>query len=195
MNMNRATFNLQIGKYRKVSETSLKLARALSNAAILQFEEHGDLSYAQEFHDAMPKNYARRAAFLKWMRDFSPFKSEAGHFVKDKSETAKDFNTDGATTVDFWEHSPETELVLFGADNVVVALEKVVKAHTNTKKMRPISPSASEALEKVRNFITNLKEELQDNIRSNTPAEHTAAEPVTAEHTPEAAEAATGTNG
>lgn len=116
------------------TKSSMEHALACALLSLTHFEAHGDTSQIQRFHDAMPKDYARRAAYLLWLRDHSPLTTKDGKFVKDTTEAARPFNLDAAKAKPFWEYAPEREQVAFGANDVVVALERAVKRFKGEKK-------------------------------------------------------------
>src|SRR3990167_8408874 len=124
--MNREDFTKTLKVFKSLTGKTMALARQLSEAAIGHFAEHGDLVYAQEFLDAMPKNYLRRVAFLKWLAAFSPIKMEGEKLLKDKRPEAVEFNLDGAKKLPFWDFAPDPEQITFSYDDVIVALHKTV---------------------------------------------------------------------
>lgn len=136
---------------------SMTFARECAEMAIRHFQEHGDVTYLQRFRDAMPENYSRRAAFDLWMRDHSPITMKDKRLVKDNSETAKPFNIDGACAKPFWDYAPEREQVAFGADDVVISIERVLHRFENTKKYKPADDAAQARLDLAKAAIANLK--------------------------------------
>jgi hypothetical protein len=121
-------------------KTNMSFALACAVLSLTHFEAHGDTSYIQRFHDAMPKDYARRAAYLLWLREHSPLTMKDGKFVKDTTEAAIEFDLAGAKAKPFWEYAPEREQVAWGANDVVVALERAIKRFKSGKK-----PAADDA--------------------------------------------------
>lgn len=145
------TFSTTINK-------SMELALALSQDALAHFAAHGDTSRCQQFLDAMPKNYVRKAAFLKWLGAFSPIaKDENGKLVKDKGATPKDFDLEGAAKLPFWDYAPDVEQVTFGYTDVVKSLEQAVAKFRNSKKYKSPDATTSAMLDRADNLITDLK--------------------------------------
>ena len=116
------TFDTRLATFVKSTKTSMAAALDCSIMAIEHFKAHGDLTYAQRFLDAMPKNYIRRAAFLKWLVAHAPITMESGKLIKDKSETAIEFNIEGAKKQPFWEFAPEVDAVLVSFDDAMKKL-------------------------------------------------------------------------
>lgn len=119
-------FEEKLAKFIKVTTVSKQLALELSIMALEHFKEHGQVAQLQQFHDAMPENFHRRAALLLWLRDHSPITMEGGKFFKDKTEDAIAFNLEGALAKPFWDYAPPKEQVQFGKDDVIVQLKRVV---------------------------------------------------------------------
>ena len=176
--MDRNTFTKNLVAFKKVTERSMELALVLSQAAILHFEEHGQLHYCQEFLDAMPNNYSRKPAFLKWLAAHSPITMVDGKLKKDKAENAQAFNTAGAMKKPFWEFAPDKEQVIFGSDDVVIELHKVLKRFANGKRYAA-SPEGKHALEMAATAITKLEEDLGQ--QEEAPVETVEAEEELAE--------------
>ena len=141
----------------------METARELANITISQFEEHGDLSYAQSFYDAMPKNYVRRAAFIKWMADHSPIVVSNDLFSKDKSDEAVGFRVDLAHKTSFWEYAPDPEQVHFGSNDVVVALKRTI-AKFGKERYTAASDKAAIAVNHAKVMIETLEDELAGKI-------------------------------
>ena len=144
----------------------METARELANITISQFAEHGDLSYAQSFYDNMPKNYVRRAAYLKWMADHSPLSMANDQLSKDKSDDAAPFKVEVALLTSFWEYAPDPEQVHFGSNDVVVALKRTV-AKFGKERYTAASDKAAIAV----NHAKVMIEELEAGLNGEAPVE------------------------
>lgn len=141
---------------------SMAFARECSHLALEQFKLHGDLSLCQQFLDAMPKNYVRRAAFLKWLKAFAPvtMDDKEKKLVKDKSDGAidnADIDLEAAFKEDFWNFAPDPEQVLWAETDVVKSLENAVKKF-HKDHYKAASETAKAQLKKAEDFIGTLKQ-------------------------------------
>jgi hypothetical protein len=159
----KSQFEKLLATFKKTTQQSMDAARALANIAIEQFADHGNLSYAQSFLEAMPKNYIRRAAFLKWLGDHAPITMDKdGHLVKDKSPNATELDVVGAVKTPFWEYAPDPEQVYFGAQDVVVALRRAAakftkdRYHAASDKARETLALVNEHLDQIENSVGSV---------------------------------------
>ena len=127
-------FNVALSRYVKSSRESRQMARLCSELAIIQFYNHGDLGKAQEFLDAISDNYGRKPAYIKWLTTFAPVRQgQNKKLKKDKSETAVEFNLEGALLKPFWEFAPEKEDIVWTDETLMRALRSVVAKHRGDK--------------------------------------------------------------
>lgn len=182
--MKREDFDKARATFRKGIETSKSLAEKLSVAALAHFAEHGDTSYIQDFYSdlrGVGKNYLRSAAFLKWLVAYAPVKMEAHKFVKDQeraitlnwaNEEAKAALLAKAAETTFWDHDPELAVVNYKADDVIEAVEKLVKRFESGKNMKAADADASAVVVSLKEFASKLKTPTNSNV---TPGEEAAA--------------------
>ena len=161
----RKTFETLLAQFVKSTSDSMEAARELANITISQFDEHGDLSFAQSFVDAMPGNYIRRVAYLSWLADYSPLIVEGGakdgyKLSKDKSPEANEFNVAVATAISFWEYKPEPEQIHFGQNDVVKALKAAVRKF-GKDRYHASSDQATLAVSAAKDMITELEVQLK----------------------------------
>lgn len=135
---NESTFNTMLERFKSHTASAMEAALALSHMAIQQFAQHGNLSYAQKFLDAMPLNYARKGAFVEWLRDHSPLKVEgtlkAGYTLsKDKSPEANPFRVEVALATPFWEYMPEKETINFDEKDIVKAIKSTINKYRGNR--------------------------------------------------------------
>jgi hypothetical protein len=121
------SFDARLIAFVKATKSSMAAALDCSKLAILHFEQHGDLSYAQRFLEAMPKNYVRRVAFVKWLAAHAPVLVEQAKLVKDKGENAVPFNTKAALAMPFWEYAPDQEDIIVTSEDAFKKFQAAVK--------------------------------------------------------------------
>ena len=148
-------FDDTLAKFVRSTKDSMEAAWECAKMAITTFEEHGDLGQAQRFLEAMPKNYVRRAAFLKWLAAFSPVTMEKNKLIKDKAENATAFDLKAAFVKPFWDYAPDKEDVNWGTEDLKAQLKKLV-ARYEGEHYQANDNQAEEALGKVKNFVANL---------------------------------------
>ena len=148
-------FATNLDKFKKAASQTMKLALALANYSIVTFEKHGDLGAAQRFLDAMPKNFIRRAAYLKWLAAHSPLTMEQGQLKKDKSEDATAFDVEGALQVSFWDFAPDQEDIVFEGPTLVAELNRVIKKYKGDK-YAPKDDAAKDILAKAERLVGTI---------------------------------------
>ena len=185
----KQAFEKLLATFVKSTAQSMEAARELANMAIRQFEEHGDLSYAQSFLDAMPKNYIRRAAFIKWLGDHSPLSVEGETLTKDKSPDAAPFRVEVAILTSFWEYAPDPEVISYGSDDVIAAMKRTV-AKFGKERYHAASDKAAVTVNMAKTLISEMEDLLKvdpdavdttedddiDTTDTNAPVEDTDVE-------------------
>lgn len=154
--MDKATFTKHLASFAKSLGTTMTQARKLAEASLHQFAAHGDLSYAQQFFDAMSKNFMRRDAFIKWLVAHSPAKLEAGKWVKDKGPKANAFDVAKACEKPFWTYAPASEISTFSADDLMGAVVRLIHKYENENKMKPANEKATAALNRLKSKIAEV---------------------------------------
>lgn len=147
------------------TKTSMKAASQCAAIALEQFKLHGDLSLCQQFYENMPKNYVRRAAYLKWLKHFAPvtMDGESKKLVKDKSEAAishEDIDLEAACKQEFWDFAPDPEQVLWQETDLVKSLRSTVKKY-HKDHYKAASETAKKSLERAEDFINELDSQTQ----------------------------------
>lgn len=113
----QAEFDTALVTFTDAISTAMDAALICSLLAILHYAEHDNLNWCQKFLDAMPKNFTRRSAYLKWLAAHSPITIEDGKLKKDKADDAVKFNVSAAKAKPFWEFAPDQEdVILTDAD-------------------------------------------------------------------------------
>lgn len=153
--MAKTTFDETLAVFVSATAKSMEAALLCSHLAIQYFAEFGDLGQAQRFLDAMPKNYVRRAAFLKWLAAHAPVTMEKGKLIKDHSENAADWNVDVALIKPFWDFAPDKEDIQWGKDDLVSQLNKLIKRYSADRYVAN-DDVAAQSLGKLEKFAANL---------------------------------------
>jgi len=123
-------FQVALDGFIKATQNSKQYAKECSQLAFEQFAEHGNLSMAQQFFDAMAthgNNYVRKAAFAKWLMFYAPVGFEKGKFFKDKKRKDQECHTVEAFKKDFWDFAPDKEKIVFDTTMVLQQLDRLVK--------------------------------------------------------------------
>ena len=147
------TFAQCLKLFSEATANSMKYAEICAMMALRHFADHGNLTYCQQFMDAMPKNYIRKTAFLKWLANFAPITMEKDKLLKDTSENAVAFDLDGAEKTRFWEFAPDMEAIAFGPNDVINAIKAVIKKFENPKRSTPENDLASAAVVNLKNYV------------------------------------------
>lgn len=153
----KLSFDVALKRFKSATQNSMKYALTCSIMSLEHFAEHGDLSKCQAFLDAMPANYVRKAAYLKWLTAHAPVTIEKGTLKKDTSEKAlKAVDLDGARSISFWEFAPDPELVVFQTGDVVQAVLGVIKRFENSERYKPGDETAARAVQTLKNAVANV---------------------------------------
>jgi hypothetical protein len=147
------TFLEMLEAFKTATSRSKKLALDCSQMALQHFADHGNVHYLQLFHDAMPKNFLRRGAFIKWACDHAPLVWKESKFRKDTSEAAVTLDLARANKVAFWDYNPETPILNYNSDNVIAAFEAVIKRFDNGDKTKPADNAAQATFEQLRAVV------------------------------------------
>lgn len=186
MTMNRKEFDAK----RLVARTStitLKACMAeLAVASLEHFGAHGDTSYIHDLYEDMKdygKNFLRANSYVKWAINFCPLKLENGKFSKDKAREAEIWPTAEAkaaclakaSAITFWDFDPEAAIKNFGADDLIEAINSLVKRFENTKHMKPINQDATDKVVRLKDFakmlaVGNTTQEGEEPSDTETPA-------------------------
>lgn len=148
-------------------------AMKCSMLALEHFINHGDVSLMIRFYEVMTDNLLRKTAFLVWCCDFAPVKVTSRRplkMSKDKSETAKKPDLEGASKVLWWDHSPDPELEEYDASTVIKALHSVVSRYRKEEKFKAKEGTPSNVLSLADTAIDQLEKRLiSSNVTSDTP--------------------------
>lgn len=145
-------FETSLKTFVRSTKASMAAALACATLSLAHFAEHGDTSQLNRFLEAMPKNYVRRAAFVKWAMAHAPLKLEGGKFVKDKDEKAIGFNLEAANAKPFWDFAPDQEDVIFTQADVYAAFVATVKKFRKDKT-KPKSEEDRKFLDKFAGWL------------------------------------------
>lgn len=138
------TFHDYLKGFVRSTALSMKYAEKCAQLGLEHFAECGDVVYCQAFLDAMPKNYVRRAAYMKWLFEFSPIIYDEGKLVKDKGKDARELRLKEAFAEPFWDFAPDPEIVQVTQQAIINRLKGVLKSYHNEKRFK--TDKASEKL-------------------------------------------------
>lgn len=154
-------FDIALLAFITASRESRQMARLCSEIGIVQFFNTGDLSQCQRFLDAIPKNYGRRAAYVKWLTAFVPVRMnmETKKLKKDKRDEAIPFSTENikkALEMPFWEFSPAIQPdVEYTAESVMSAVRSVLAKH-RTERYKNKDDAAKKRLDDIEAAISTV---------------------------------------
>ena len=178
---NKEVFEQSMRIFIKSTATSMRTALKLSQMGLEHFAECGDTIWLQRFHDAMPKNFHRRVAFVKWAQTFAPISFEENKFSKDKSEDANELDLVGAMKTTFWDFTSETPLAFWKDADLIQALEREIKKREGKKQVAADAAAVS-ALKDLRAYVerakTRLGADTSDMLPSTEMVEEAAADAV-----------------
>ena len=169
MSKEKVTFDEALKRFVKHTALSMKYAEMCAQMALQHFHDHGQVARLQQFFDAMPENWVRKAAFKLWLRDHAPITMVDGKFLKDVSEDANEFNLAQAFAKPFWEFAPDPEDVYFGRSDLVSDIEKLIKKREGKRQFAD-DDDAKAALAQVKSFHDTLIKQ-SDNSAANTDNE------------------------
>lgn len=188
--MDRETWSKKLGAFRQATQSAMQLCAALAGAALLHFNEHGDVIYLNELLEAIPENYGRRAAYVKWAADHAPLGMRDGKFIKDKAKAEKlnwD-NPDGevkaallkkAQEKEFWDYVPAPKPVIItegdAVDNIfslVARIRKVDDTRHPTNKALSVASALEGFAISLRQRVTETEDTV---IAAETQPENTEA--------------------
>jgi hypothetical protein len=149
------TFETALKRFVTATNSSMRYARICAEMALEHFAEHGNITMAQQLLDAMPQNYVRRAAYLKWLDAHAPITMEGGKLRKDTAPNATEFNVELALSKPFWDFAPDPEQVHFGSDDIVVALKGKLRTFRNDRHVAN-DEKAMATLEAAEKAVANI---------------------------------------
>jgi hypothetical protein len=149
-------FETSLKTFVRSTKASMAAALACATLSLAHFAEHGDTSQLNRFVEAMPKNYIRRAAFVKWALAHAPLKLEGGKFVKDKAENAVPLNLEAANAKPFWDFAPDQEDMIFSDADVYAAFTNAIKKFRKDKS-KPKDEGSRAFLDKAAAWIEQNK--------------------------------------
>lgn len=166
-------FKKALALYQKRSTSLKEAAGTCAELALTHFANHGDVHYLQKFADLMQETATmRRNAFIKWACGVAPIQMQAGKFSQDDSrgnhkdllKKGKDPETGEVKTilamaleVPFWEYAPEAAIRNYGADDVLKALNTLIKRFENADRSH-LSKEASSVVVDLKKFAANRQQ-------------------------------------
>lgn len=131
------------------------LAQWLANEAIQHFYDHGDVSKCQTLLNTFEehgKNFVRKAAFMKWLKEFSPIDMKEGKLKKKEGGEFDESLIAKAKETPFWEYSPDPEDVVFEFDDVVQDLNRVLKKYAGER----YKPASEDDVQRLKDLETKV---------------------------------------
>ena len=149
-----ANFDAALEGYRKSGVDHRKYAGECAAFALKHFVEHGDLIYADRFAEVMKETKTmRRTAFIKWMTGVSPCVLTSGKFKYDASRGKfEDVNVEAALEVPFWDYAPEEQIQDYGKDDVIKALNGVIRRFSDETKAH-LSDEAKDVVVGLKDYV------------------------------------------
>ena len=146
-------FKAALATYKRDVEASMTSAVVASNLAMRHAKVHGDAVFIQRMHDAIPANYGRKDAFVRWVVMHSPFKLSNKLFVKDDKRKDSDWNLDEAFKVPFYDTVPVPTIVNMTADTVYQALTGLVRRAEKALQEGHADPSVKASVAVMKNMM------------------------------------------
>lgn len=142
--LTREMWDSMLGRYLGSTKASMVAAIECTLAAISHYAATGDLVYCQSFYDNMPKDFHRKAAFIKWLTAHAPVKvtkdkaTKRDILKKDKESEAfkshEDSDLLGAAKKPFWEFAPDKEDIYFDYSTALAAILAAANKYVNGKR-------------------------------------------------------------
>ena len=152
----KRSFDAALAAFIKGQNNLANLARECANLALTHFDEHGDVSYLQRFHDAFRQNFMRKKALVAWACEHMPLTYEGNKFSKNKADDAVKPNLTAAVAVDFWDFKPEGAIEFYVGSDVLKALNKILDNFDAGKKKKPANDKAHDVVIAARRVLSNL---------------------------------------
>lgn len=149
-------FKAALATYKRDVEASMASAVVASQLAMRHAKTHGDAVFLQRMHDAIPKNYGRRDAFVRWVDKYSPFTIRAGLFVKDEKRTDAAWNLDEAFKIAFYDATPVPQILDITGDTIYKGLDSLVKRAEKAMTEGHASAEVADAVVTVRNMMGRI---------------------------------------
>lgn len=157
--MNIETFKTKLEELKQALGNSMALARELAETSLRIFEQDGNLNYIADLTNAIPTNFGRQTALIKWFKDHSPSvvnfdkNSNTYSWKKDKAENANAFDVEKACQTPFWDYAPDTSVKLFASSDVDKRLLGVIKSFKDESKNKPMNAKAVQHLAELEQVI------------------------------------------
>lgn len=157
--MNYETYKSKLNDLKNHFGNVMALARELSEVSLRIFEQDGNLNYITDLTNAIPTNFGRQTALIKWFKDHSPSvvnfdkNSNTYSWKKDKAENANAFDVEKACQTPFWDYAPDTSVKLFASSDIDKRLLGVIKSFKDEGKNKPMNAKAVQHLAELEQVI------------------------------------------
>lgn len=168
--ISNSAFKKRVNELAESVKTVSEKAHYLGLLGIKKASEHGDFTQLSEILKVNLRGL-RREAFIKWVKDFTPAKYQKSkdQFVKDKSDTANEFDLEGANESPFWVHSSEmVEPEALNFEKLILNIRrnlerKLKKSEDDERVSDEEMGKIVQAIVKMQETIDTLEEDLGDN--------------------------------
>lgn len=127
------TFEGHLKAFTRSIKASVVHALACATLSLQHFHDHGDTSKCMAFYNAMPDNFVRKTAYVKWLMAHAPIIWDGKQLVKDKTDDAVKFNLEAALAKPFWEFAPDQELKELSNEDAYKRLMAAIKYFRSDK--------------------------------------------------------------
>ena len=151
------SFKELLAEFVKAQDSFNSAGIEVSHAVIDQFKADGNLSFAQQFHDAMTSE-GMKNHFMAWLVAHSPAKKVNGKIVKDKLKEEQEGVTCwriGEAKANPWYSfaNKSFEIKDFGADDINTALLRVLKRFENHERYQAKDAEAKVRLDEAKKVV------------------------------------------
>lgn len=151
------SFEVALKNFKRSVKSSMRYARDCAELALEHFAEHGNTSKLTTFLEAMPDNYLRKAALVKWAVTFAPLSLESKKFVKDMTRKDMKIDLKAAFEKPFWDFAPEPEIKNFTADDLLANVQTLIRRYENAERMKAADEQAERTLKALKQAVENVK--------------------------------------
>ena len=157
LEVSRNDFEKNLTGFLSAQAANMDAARICSNAALQHYWNYGDASLLTRFLEAMDDDFAHRAKFVKWLREFSDITIENKKFLKDRTKGAVVMTQElvnDACRIDFWKFSKSPPIEGYDSNDIWNGIASVLK---RMEKREAKDANASKTLENVTLAIDKLR--------------------------------------
>ena len=162
---NEDEFGVRLKAFKKSIKHAMDACRDCAEFALEHYKKSGDLFPMQQLHDAIPKDYGRRPALVRWACHFGNISLETGTFKKDHNHpTVKemaDIDLEAAWAKPFWEFAPEKQIDNYTITDVVKGIDAVFSRFENEKSFHALTKKDKEKVTNLHDFWNVKKADIE----------------------------------